>query len=55
MQYVEKHSWKFITICCPKIITLWGGVAIVKYLTLQCGSEAFKCPHLQPRLPWLLK
>ncbi len=55
MQYVEKRSWKFITICCPKIITLWGGGAMVKDLTLQCGVEAFKSPHLQPRLPCLLK
>ncbi len=21
----------------------------------QCGGEEFKSPHLQPRLPWLLK
>jgi hypothetical protein len=64
MQYVEKNSWKLITICwskimliatCPKKITLWGGGAMLKDLTPQCGAEEFKSPHLQPRLPWLLK
>jgi hypothetical protein len=38
-----------------KKITLWGGGAMVKDLTPQCGNEEFKSPHLQPRLPWLLK
>jgi hypothetical protein len=38
-----------------KKITLWGGGGMVKDLTLQCGSEEFKSPHLQPRLPWLLR
>jgi hypothetical protein len=38
-----------------KKITLWDGGAMVKDLTLQCGVEVFKSPHLQPRLPWLLK
>ncbi len=45
----------FITICCPKTITLWGGGAMVKDLTSKCGNEEFKFPHLQPRLPWLLR
>jgi hypothetical protein len=36
-----------------KKITFWGGVAMVNDLTLQCGGEEFKSPHLQPRLPWL--
>ncbi len=31
-------------------ITLWGGGAMVKDLTPQCGGEEFKSPHLQPRL-----
>jgi hypothetical protein len=38
-----------------KNITLWGGGAMVKELTLQCGDEKFKSPHLQPRLPWPLR
>ncbi len=38
-----------------KNITLWGGGAMVKTLTSQCGKEEFKSPHLQPRLPWLFK
>jgi hypothetical protein len=38
-----------------KKIILWGGVAMVKDLIPQCGSEEFKSPHLQPRLPWLLR
>jgi hypothetical protein len=37
-----------------KKITLWGGGAMVKDLTLQCGGEKFKSSHLQPRLHWLL-
>ncbi len=36
-------------------ITLWGGGAMVKDLIFQCGGEEFKAPHLQSRLPWLLK
>jgi hypothetical protein len=36
-------------------ITLWGGGAMVKNLTFQCGSEEFKSSHLQLRLPWLFK
>jgi hypothetical protein len=36
-------------------IILWGGGAIVKDLIPQCGGEEFKSPHLQPRLPWLIK
>jgi hypothetical protein len=38
-----------------KKITLWGGGAMVKNLIPQCGDEKFESPHLQPRLPWLLK
>jgi hypothetical protein len=33
MQYVEKNSWKLITICYQKKITLWGGGAMVKDFT----------------------
>jgi hypothetical protein len=36
-------------------INLLGGGAIIKDLTPQCGGEEFKSPHLQPRLPWLLR
>ncbi len=62
---LKKNSWKLITIYWSKImfirnmlskkITLWGGGAMVKDLTPQCGGEEFKSPHLQPRLPWLLR
>ncbi len=45
----------FITIMLSKNITLWGGGAMVKDLTLQNGGEEFKFSHLQPRLPWLLR
>jgi hypothetical protein len=38
-----------------KKITLWGGGAMVKDLIPQCGDEEFKSPHLQLRLPWLLR
>jgi hypothetical protein len=38
-----------------KKITLWGGGAMVKDLTLQCGGEEFKSPYLQPSLLWLLR
>jgi hypothetical protein len=38
-----------------KKITLWGVGAMVKNLTFQPRSEEFKSPHLQPKLPWLLK
>jgi hypothetical protein len=38
-----------------KKITLWGDDVMVKDLTIQCGGEEFKFPHLQPRLPWLLR
>jgi hypothetical protein len=38
-----------------KKITLWGGGAMVKDFTPQCEGEEFKSPHLQPRLPWLLR
>ncbi len=65
MQYVEKKFMEVdynmlvqnhvYTICCPKIITLWVGGAMVKDLTPQCGNEKFKSPHLQPRLPCLLR
>jgi hypothetical protein len=54
VEYVEKNSWKLITICCSKImfiiiccakqITLWGGGAMVKNLSPQCGGEEFKSP-----------
>jgi hypothetical protein len=36
-------------------ITSWGGGAMVKDLTPHYGSEEFKFPHLQPRLPWVLR
>jgi hypothetical protein len=49
VQYVEKISWKLIInvgskscslqLYCPKI-TLWGGGAMVKNLTPQCGNVA---------------
>ncbi len=62
---LKKISWKlitkcwfkimFITICCAKKITLWGGGAMVKDQTPECGGEEFKSPHLQPRLPWILR
>jgi hypothetical protein len=38
-----------------KKITLWGGGAMIKDLIPQCGGEEFKSPHLQPKLPWLLR
>ncbi len=38
-----------------KKITLRGGGTMVKNLTVQCGGEEFKSPHLQPRLPWLIR
>ncbi len=64
--HVEKNSWKLITICWSKIMfikrMLWTrkspyGVvgAMVKDLIPQCGGEEFKSPHLQPKLPWLLR
>ncbi len=65
MQYVEKKFMEvdynmlvqimFITICCPKTITFWGGGVMVKDLIFQCGGEEFKSPYLQPKLPWLLR
>jgi hypothetical protein len=39
---------------CKKII-LQGGRAMVKNLIPQFGGEKFQSPHLQPRLPWLLR
>jgi hypothetical protein len=36
----------FIRICCLKKSPVWGGGVMVKDLTLQCGSEKFKSPHL---------
>ncbi len=45
----------FITNMLSKKITLWGGGAMVKDFTPQCGGEEFKSPHLQPRVPWLLR
>jgi len=57
---LKNNLWKLITICwfkimfitnmLSKIITLWGGDAMVKNLSPQCESEEFKSPHLQPRL-----
>jgi hypothetical protein len=38
-----------------KKITLWNGGAMVKNLIPQRGSEEFKFPHLQLKLPRLLK
>ncbi len=62
---LKKNSWKLITICWSKImfitnilfkkITFSGGGAIVKDLTFQCGGEGFKSPHLQLKLPSLLR
>jgi hypothetical protein len=45
----------FILMMLSKNITLWGGGAMVKDLTPQRGGEKFKSPHLQPKLPWLLR
>ncbi len=45
----------FITNMLSKKITFWGGATMFNDLTLQCGGEEFKSPHLQPRLPWLLR
>jgi hypothetical protein len=63
--HVEKNSWKLITLCWFKImvitnmlskkITLWGDDAMVNDLTLQCGGGEFKSPHLQSKLPRLLR
>jgi hypothetical protein len=62
---LKNKSWKLITICWSKIMfitnmllkktTLWGDGAMFNDLAPQCGGEEFKSPHLQPRLPWLLK
>jgi hypothetical protein len=50
---VQNHvHYKYVV---DKKITSWGGGAMVKDLTLQCGGEEFKSPHLQPMLLWLLK
>jgi hypothetical protein len=38
-----------------KKIILWGGGVVVNKLIPQCGGEEFKSPHLQSRLPWLLR
>ncbi len=45
----------FITNMLSQKITLWGFGPMVKDLIPPCGNEKFKSPHLQPRLPWLLK
>ncbi len=45
----------FISVMLSKNITLWGGGVMVKDLTLQCGGEEFKSPHLQLKLPRLLR
>jgi hypothetical protein len=60
MQYVFKKIMKFDYNMLvqnhvhynmlSKKITLWGGGAMVKDLTPQCGGEDVKSPHLQPRL-----
>jgi hypothetical protein len=52
---LKKNSWKLITICWFKMmfikicyqkqITVWGGGAMVRDLTPQCGGEKFKSPH----------
>ncbi len=59
------NSWKLIDICWFKLmfianmlskkITLWGDGAMVKDLNPQCGGDNFKFPHLQFKLPWLLR
>jgi hypothetical protein len=49
---VQNHVYYNIL---SKKITGWGGGAMVKDFICQCGSEEFKSPHLQPRLPWLLR
>jgi hypothetical protein len=36
-------------------ITLWGGGVMVNDIITQYGNEEFKSPHLQLRLPWLLR
>jgi hypothetical protein len=51
--YVEEKFMKVDYNMLSKKITLRGGGAMVKDLSLQCESEEFKSPHLQPRLPWL--
>ncbi len=63
--HVEKNSWKLITKCWSKIMfitnmlskkhRLWVGGKMVRDLIPQCGSEEFKSPHLQLKLPWLLR
>jgi hypothetical protein len=55
---VESICWSkimFITNKLSKKITFWGGGAMVKILIFQCGGEELKSPHLQFRLPWLLR
>jgi hypothetical protein len=49
---VQNHFYYNIL---SKNLTLWGGDAMLKDLTPQCGGEEFKSPHLQPRLPWLFR
>jgi hypothetical protein len=34
-----------------KKTTFWGGDAMVKDLTPQCGGQQFESTHLQPKLP----
>jgi hypothetical protein len=67
MQYVEKNSWEadYNMLVQNHVhynhvvqkITLWGDGGMVNDLTTQCqcGGEEFKSPHLQLRLPWLLR
>ncbi len=55
MQYVDKKfkdliticqfKIMFIKICCPIKITLWGGGAMAKDLSPQCGGERSLSPH----------
>jgi len=53
LQYVSPKSCLLQYVV--KKITLWGDGVMVKDLIIQCGGEEFKSPHLQFRLPWLLK
>ncbi len=48
---VQNHV--YYNMLLKKKLPLWGGGAMAKDLTPQCGGEEFKSPHLQPRLPWL--
>jgi hypothetical protein len=62
---LKNNSWKLIIyvgskscslqICCLRKSPYGGGGAMVKDLTLQCGGEEFKSPHLELKLLWLLR